>query len=245
MSLCAWKERTETRQFSIAIWTQSAVFVPRLPLTPKNDKKRRWCFVFFPQKAAVSDETRTVLFSLSQFVLPPHKCDCSDSASGWIHTHSKCLKPSLSSLSSLSLSGSGNQRGSWRGLCVCVCVSIIKATHLPSALSASPRCTVQPGRPDRERTPFFCPSWLTAKVQHYLELWFLWSFCLAPPIEDTKWVWREPNTAPSRFSSPMWKLQSHEWSKKGSCFHEEGQKNICYFICIFLNSLRIRQTSFL
>lgn len=53
-----------------------------------------------------------------------------------------------------------NHKGK-QGLCVNVCVGvlgfIIKATHLLPALSGSPRCTVQPDRLDRERSPFFWP----------------------------------------------------------------------------------------
>ena len=106
------------------------------------------------------------------------------------------------------------------GLCVCVCecvcvrvcvCGIIKAVHLPLVLSASPSCTVELARLCRERAPFFWPSWLAATVQVYLKLWFLCSFCLTPPIENTKWVWMEPNTAPSRFTSLLSELWPKEW----------------------------------
>lgn len=96
-----------------------------------------------------------------------------------VHTSPKSLKPCLA-LPCLSVPDSDKQRILKGGLCLCV--SIISATHLPSVLSAPPRCTVQRARTDRERSPFFFPSWLTAKVQHYPKLWFLWPFCLVPSI---------------------------------------------------------------
>lgn len=132
--MCAWKERTEMSRLSIATWTEIGVFVPRPPTHTEKWQKQTvmnslfFCFVLFllPQMAAVSDETRTMVFSLTDFVLPPHKCDSSDSASGWIHTNARCLKPSLASLS-LSLSGFG------KPVCVCVCVHY---QANPSPLSA-------------------------------------------------------------------------------------------------------------
>lgn len=94
------------------------------------------------------------------------------------------------------------QAGKQRRASVCACVCVCPLSRWP----ISPQCWVllqgvQSGqaRPDRERTPFFSPPWLAAKVQLYLELWFLWFFCLTPLIEDRKWAWREPNTEPSYF----------------------------------------------
>lgn len=87
---------------------------------------------------------------------------------------------------------------------VCLCVRRVhyQGNPSPSVLSASPKLYSRAGRAARRKGSFFRPSWLAAKGQSYLRLWLLWSFCLAPPIEDRKWAWRELNTTPSRFSSP-------------------------------------------
>lgn len=94
--------------------------------------------------------------------------------------------------------------GKQRVVCVS-CVldgSIIKGTHLPQCWVLLQKVYSRAGRATRRKGSFFCPSWLAAKGQRYLRLWLLCCFCLAPPIEDRKWAWRELNTAPSRFSSP-------------------------------------------
>lgn len=87
---------------------------------------------------------------------------------------------------------------------VCPCVRRVhyQANPSPSVLSTSPKVYSRAGRAAHRKASFFLPSWLEAKGQRYLRLWLLCSFCLAPPIEDRKWAWRELNTAPSRFSSP-------------------------------------------
>lgn len=87
---------------------------------------------------------------------------------------------------------------------VCLCVRRVhyQVNPSPSVLSTSPKVYSRAGRAAQRKASFFRPSWLEAKGQRYLRLWLLCSFCLAPPIEDRKWAWRELNTAPSRFSSP-------------------------------------------
>lgn len=87
---------------------------------------------------------------------------------------------------------------------VCPCVRRVhyQVNPSPSVLSTSPKVYSRAGRAAQRKASFFRPSWLEAKGQRYLRLWLLCSFCLAPPIEDRKWAWRELNTAPSRFSSP-------------------------------------------
>lgn len=86
---------------------------------------------------------------------------------------------------------------------VCPCVRRVhyQANPSPSVLSTSPKVYSRAGRATQRKASFFSPSWLEAKGQCYLRLWLLCSFCLAPPIEDRKWAWKELNTAPSRFSS--------------------------------------------
>lgn len=87
---------------------------------------------------------------------------------------------------------------------VCPCVRRVhyQASPSPSVLSTSPKVYSRASRAAQRKASFLCPSWLKAKGQRYLRLWLLCSFCLAPPVEDRKWAWRELNTAPSRFSSP-------------------------------------------
>lgn len=86
-----------------------------------------------------------------------------------------------------------------------VCPSVIRVRYQtnpsPSVLSTTPKVYSRACRATQRKASFFRPSWLEAKGQRYLRLWLLCSFCLAPPVEDRKWAWRELNTAPSRFSS--------------------------------------------
>lgn len=95
--------------------------------------------------APMSDGMRTVPFSLSQVasttLMLSERVDS--------HHHKILPRPSLSA--------SGKHRGSRRGG-LCVCPSIIRDEHLPPpVLSASPRCTVQPGRPRHRKDSIILP----------------------------------------------------------------------------------------
>lgn len=117
--------------------------------------------------------------------------------------------------------------GCFRQGSVCPCVRWVHyhANPSPSVLSTSPKVYSRPGQAAQRKASFFRPSWLEAKGQRYFRLWLLWSFCLAPPIEDRKWAWRELNTEPSRFSSPRGGY-SH---RKVKLSHKEKQKQMSRF----------------
>ena len=88
--------------------------------TPTHIKKAVMNSLFFP----VSDETRKIL---SHFVPPPHKCECRDSASGWIHKMPGTLPCLFLSLRLWQAEGI---------LCVCVCVCVcVHYQGNPSPLS--------------------------------------------------------------------------------------------------------------
>lgn len=89
-------------------------------------------------------------FFTLEFELEPVECDCSNSASRWIHTNTKylCLSLFLSDLNKL------KRILKMRPVCVCV---HYQGNPSLSVLSAFPRCTVQLARPNRERAPFFSP----------------------------------------------------------------------------------------
>ena len=80
--------------------------------TPAHIKKAAMNSLFFP----VSDETRKML---------SHKCECRDSASGWIHKMPGTLPLPLSL--SQALAGRGNPVY----VCVCVCVCVCSLSRQP------------------------------------------------------------------------------------------------------------------
>ncbi|CAL8392381.1 unnamed protein product [Gadus morhua 'NCC'] len=73
-----------------------------------------------------------------------------------------------------------------------------RGAECPCEVRGAAACTGHGGT-DGERGPFFGTAGSQSERGTLRRLWFRPAFCPAPPIEDTKWVWWQPNNAPSVF----------------------------------------------
>ncbi|CAL8392852.1 unnamed protein product [Arctogadus glacialis] len=73
-----------------------------------------------------------------------------------------------------------------------------RGAECPCEVRGAAACTGHGGT-DGERGPFFGTAGSQSERGTLQRLWFRPAFCPAPPIEDTKWVWWQPNNAPSVF----------------------------------------------